>query len=251
MKSYADYPHASVSMSKDQLFLDSVNAVIRDYQINTIIESGTFLGLGSTTTLAEALINNNAKDIHFYTLEVDSNLYSKASKNLKRFSFITPVWGISVSEEAAKDFIDRDEALANHEKYPDVYIDDTKNPKQFYLNELSGNLSKQKGYNPMRSLQNLFSNNRPTFKEDVFSELLPQMPATGTLILLDSAGGIGYLEFLTVVKEMRNKEYVIILDDIHHLKHFRSLADIKKSPAFTIIAENSKNGWVIAAHKPV
>ena len=71
------------------------------------------------------------------------------------------------------------------------------------------------------------------------------------LIVLDSAGGIGYLEFQTVLKVMGNSEYFILLDDIHHLKHFRSARDIKTDKSFEILGLEQHHGWMLAHHRPV
>ena len=37
----------------------------------------------------------------------------------------------------------RDEMLANHAKYPDIYIDDVQDPVAFYSNELKGTLGRR------------------------------------------------------------------------------------------------------------
>jgi len=47
---------------------------------------------------------------------------------------------------------------------------------------------------------------------------------------------------------MGNKSYYLVLDDVHHLKHFRSLIDIKKDKKFEILCENLEHGWVIAKY---
>ena len=48
---------------------------------------------------------------------------------------------------------------------------------------------------------------------------------------------------------MKNKSYYILLDDTHHLKHFRGYEIIKNRGDFTIINSSEKNGWVLAYHK--
>ena len=50
---------------------------------------------------------------------------------------------------------------------------------------------------------------------------------------------------------MKNKNYYILLDDTHHLKHFRGYEIIKNRGDFTIINASEKNGWVLAYHKAV
>ena len=59
-----------------------------------------------------------------------------------------------------------------------------------------------------------------------------------------------YLEFQTVLKVMGNSEYFILLDDIHHLKHFRSARDIKTDKSFEILGLEQHHGWMLAHHRP-
>jgi predicted O-methyltransferase YrrM len=138
MKRYADYELASVSMASDELFLRTLDKVFTENPKVDILESGTYLGMGSTTSLAASLIRNKAKVNKFFTIEADFDLFRQASQNLKKFDFITPIWGLSVSVKEAADFIAKDEAIKNHEKYPDVFIDEIDDPTAFYTNEIEG-----------------------------------------------------------------------------------------------------------------
>ena len=52
---------------------------------------------------------------------------------------------------------------------------------------------------------------------------------TKQIVFLDSAGGVGYLEFKTFMKlpkkNLVNK--ILILDDVMHVKHYRSVTELK------------------------
>jgi hypothetical protein len=50
------------------------------------------------------------------------------------------------------------------------------------------------------------------------------------LIFLDSAGGIGYIEYLKVMSLQKDllKNKVLVLDDIYHVKHYRSVLDLEQ-----------------------
>lgn len=251
MKNYAEYSKGSISMSKDKKFLKTIDEVFNEYDIKVIVESGTFKGTGSTTTIAEAVIKNNIALESFYTIEVDYNFYKIAKKNLKKFKFVHPLWGLSVDQDKAISFIQNDDAIINHSNYPDVYIDTLNNPAEFYLNEINGQLSRsvKKKYR----FSNFFNirRNKDEFLKNVFDTLLPKIKTKSLLILLDSAGGIGYLEFKTVLQYLVNSEFIIILDDVHHLKHFRSLQFIRESSNFKILNESLEDGWVIARYKKI
>lgn len=250
MKDYAQYIKSSISMSKDQDFINTLEEIIKNNKIRYIVESGTYIGTGSTKTIADILLKNESTINKFYTIEVDDSFFQKAKKNLKKYSFVEPIWGLSVDPDEAIRFIRTDDAIINHEKHPDIFIDTLNNPIDFYTNEIKGQLSKtnKKG----NFLNRLFSNNtlQKGFRTNIFKDLLPAIKNTNPIILLDSAGGIGMLEFNTVLDLMRNNSFIIILDDIHHLKHFRSLAYIENSPNFTIINMSIQDGWAIASYNP-
>jgi len=247
LKRYSDYNHASVSMSAGEDFKKAIGHLFSTEPIEYIFESGTFDGSGSTTTLAKAVQQNRLPVKTFVTAEVDYRLYRKARKNLEAFPFVTPRWGMTVNYEEAKAFIKQDEAILHHDRYPDIFIDDVEDPQGFYLNELSGQLSKHHLRQSWLSrLSQLFEKRKEPFTENLFQEHLPAMASGKTLVLLDSAGGVGYLEFQKVQEIMKNKTYFLILDDIHHLKHFRSYAHLQQGNGFRILNDNPAQGWVLA-----
>lgn len=248
MKDYALYPAHSISMSKDEVFKATIDEIFAKNEVRFVLESGTFKGTGSTTTLANSIIKNKANIEKFYTIEVDKKFYNIAVKNLEQFSFIEPIWGLSVDKATALNFIENDEAINNHQNYPDVYIDTLNNPKQFYIDEIDGKLSKAARQSFLKKLLSFGINKATVFTENVFHKLLPKLANSTSLILLDSAGGIGYLEFLTAIDYLKNSNYYIILDDIHHLKHYRSLEYIQAGNGFELIATSKKDGWAIAKH---
>lgn len=251
MKDYSLYAGASVSMSKDQKFIDTIESIINQNDISYIVESGTYMGTGSTKTIADILEKNRKNITKFYTIEVDNTFFRKAKKNLKKYPFVEPIWGISVDPDVAINFVNSDDAIANHEKYPDVFIDTLNNPVEFYTNEIKGQFSRisiKPGLWDKIFKRKTLAEER--FQANVFKELLPKIKNSNPIILLDSAGGIGWLEFNTVMEYMKHNSFIIILDDIHHLKHFRSLAYIEASKNFTLINKSIQDGWVIAKYQP-
>jgi len=181
----------------------------------------------------------------FLTIEANFKFWWRACKNLKRYPFVEPLWGLTVNRSKAIEFIKNDDVLDNHEKIKDIYIDDIVNPKHFYLNEVSGRLG---GLSAKARLASTLL--RPLFwkGEDLLRRVLTPIREYRPLIVLDSAGGIGWLEFSTVVEVMGDFEYFLLLDDIHHLKHFRSYATVRQSDKFEIQGVNESAGWMLAAH---
>ena len=140
MKLYSEYPHASVVMQDDPVLMELLRRVIRERKFTHVLESGTYLGLGSTRFVAEAFPAESPPEI-FVTLETSWELWRRAKANLFKFPFVRPVWGLTVKRAAALDFVRQDDFLKNHRQHPDVYIDNVDDPVAFYLNELAVLLS--------------------------------------------------------------------------------------------------------------
>src|SRR3954470_8636625 len=104
MKLYSDCPHAGMSMSTDPVLRGLVARVVDAEGIKCVVETGTFLGMGSTTMLAEAFAAKEPPD-RFVTLEANRPSWEKARANLAGFPFVTPIWGLSVSLEEALAFL--------------------------------------------------------------------------------------------------------------------------------------------------
>lgn len=248
MKLYADYAHASISMVQDVEFKAQLLQVISSKGITHFLETGTFNGLGSTTMVSEAILEAGVPVEVFYTLERDPFFFEQAKTNLARFPFVKPVCGLSVDEEEAIRFLENDDFLAHHERYPDIFIDDLVDPRGFYIREVRGNLSGMNKSNsgPFAWFKNLFSAPPPGPETNLLEKLAGKIADHKPLILLDSAGGIGYLEFKTVMKVMKGKAFTLILDDTHHIKHWRSRRDVVNDADFTVLYDSSQHGRIIA-----
>jgi hypothetical protein len=221
MKIYKDYQFASITMLEDKPFLEALG----NFTPSVIVETGTHLGTGSTKMLASL----NPRKL--YTIECSFVNYSKAKENLKKLSFVECLHGLSVGFEESKEFM----TLNKHIFDDDVFIDDA-NPMEFYTNEIMGMLNGGEQINGM--------------KENLLSEILVKIADENPLILLDSAGGIGLLEFNKVKQIMGDRSYTLVLDDTHHVKHHRSKLEIQQDPSFKIVYNDDIHGRLIAVHNP-
>src|SRR5215813_11904456 len=122
MKLFGIESHASMDMSADPVLREQLTGLVRRHRIDVAIETGTFLGLGSTQFVAEALMAGGAPK-RFVTVEVNFANWCRAKANLQPYLFIDPRWGLSVGLEQGLEFLKHDEMLLNHERYPDIYID--------------------------------------------------------------------------------------------------------------------------------
>ena len=237
-------------MNKDVNLINSLAELASKNTIKYIIETGTHRGLGSTTMLGNAF-KNSSSIISLNTIEIDYYNFSLAKKNLSQFSFINCCYGCSLDLNDAIEYVKKDDAILHHEKYPELFIDNEKAPVNFYVNELEGRLNDSSNNIIKQFLKKILRPNRNTSTNPTYNllpNLIKEFYNHEMLIVLDSAGGVGHMEFQITDELMKNKNYYILLDDTHHLKHFRGYDIIKNRGDFSIINASEKNGWVLAYH---
>lgn len=178
---------------KSSLFENEIRNVIQKYDLKEIVETGTNTGLGSTAILAKM-------EIPVFTLECNPANYRQAKINLASKPHVTLLNGFSLNRREMVDFIIHDKT-----EHPLDVMVDTSEPIPFYLTEINFDV-------PEDLLFNLINNDKPQ------------------LIFLDSAGGVGYLEYLKVMSLDKDllKNKTLVLDDIYHVKHYRSVKDLEQ-----------------------
>ncbi len=250
MKQYTSHPGFSTSMADDKQLEELIRKIIIEEKVTHVFESGTYLGTGSTRMIADAFADVGAPK-KFITVEANYFNWVKAVKNLEKYPFVTPVWGLTLNRKEAIEFVVNDEMLKNADKYPDIYCDGGDDPHGFYTKEIKGEFGNSRfgllNYLYNRKIKKEEKNHYQG--ENMIKKYLTEMKNNNPLILLDSSGGVGYLEFKTTPETLNGKPFIIILDDIHHVKHHRSYLDIKNSPDFTVVGENYDGGWLFAMRK--
>lgn len=246
MKLLSESPGARMSMAVNAELRRQVRELAAAVPITHVLETGTFRGLGSTTMLAEAFAGQ-PPPAFFVTVEANWVSWRQARRNLARFPFVRPLWGRTIPAVRALDFIRRDEMLRDHARYPDVFIDDVSDPVAFYTREVRGGLGGV-ARNPRYLARWMLDRCTAYAGHNLLEENLLACRDHRPLVLLDSAGGIGYLEFLVTREIMGNRPYWLLLDDIQHIKHYRSYQIVKSDPAFRVLAASENDGWVLVAH---
>jgi hypothetical protein len=221
----------------------------RQSPITHILETGTNVGLGSTRFIAEILRSQYSPPCQFVTIEANHHSWRQARENLKRFPFVQALWGLSTSREEALRFVGSDPALKDHHKYPNIFIDDVRDPVAFYSSEIAGRLGGG-SRNPVEKVLEIADRPRFYAGEGLLAKWLEEFKSYAPLIVLDSAGGVGFLEFNTVLRVMTDHRYHLLLDDICHLKHFRSYEHVYQDPNFEVTAESKEAGWLLARYQP-
>jgi len=180
-------------------------------EVNEIIETGTFLGAGSTLVFAQT-----KKSV--ISIECNKNHYEQAINNLKDYPNVKLIHGHSLKKDEMFEFISTDDI---YNKNLNIAMENPRDPKLFYITEISGDSP----------------------KENVFPELIDNEKKQ--LIFLDSAGGVGFLEFKKLIEigEEKLKNKILFLDDINHVKHYRSVIELENMGYKFNRSQSNRWGW--------
>ena len=178
-------------MIADDDFIKAMTGIIRSENIQFVFESGTYLGTGSTTTLADLFVANNKLPTKFITVEGNLDYHKTAKKNLEKYKFIEPVFGLSVDYLEAVRFLVNDEIFSNLDKYPEVYIDHTNNAQHGYLQEIMigvfhAKIERESGKRK-KGLFRSATKSEIVFKNNALEEYCSANFSDTSMILLDSA----------------------------------------------------------------
>lgn len=181
-----------------------IDGIIKKYAIESIVETGAYDGMGSSQILAST-------ELPFDTIECHGMNFIAAKVNLENFKNTRVHHAYSLKLEEMLEFIKQDDWTNNPDEMIKLGVKfDHENPRWYYTHELNDVVSKPPQEN---QLMNLITN--------------PERQ----LIFLDSSGGVGLLEFQKVRELPKEilKEKLIMLDDINHIKHYRSLQWMKEN----------------------
>jgi hypothetical protein len=202
-------------------FEDTINSLIKEYPVNEIIETGTFNGLGSTSVFART-------GLPVFSMDSCLSHHNQAKVNLASSSNVKLYFASSLPYKEMVEFIQKDDIYTSEEVRTrkitvDVWQDiDTDSSKRFYINEVGG-----------------FTDTQPQ-KENLLMELIDNDKKQ--LVFLDSAGGVGFLEFkkFMSLSQDRIKNKVLVLDDVSHVKHYRSVVFLKQNNYNVTVSEDQR-----------
>jgi len=196
-------------MAASQELREDIKYVIGRYRPKHIIETGTYMGLGSTSAILYGLKEADIKGFSFISMESNPDFYKIAKQNLDEEYNGSLVLMNKVS-------VPRNLLPSKVDHVPDNIITDHIDP-QHYTKEVPRGVEDNGLLAAMMLLE---------FAPD--------------LVLLDSAGHLGTIEFeylLTLAIE----PFILILDDTLHRKHYKTMEKIKADPIRFEILKESKN----------
>lgn len=204
-------------MTSSGAFNKALTTLVANNGITKIIETGTYLGTGTTRAILDGL-QAHGKPFQFFSIEVNPDNYKKAVMNNGRVGGLYLINGLSISKSDLPKVVEFTD-------FPDNVVVDYQEQTRStsYVNEVKYNV-----------------------KDEVLYECLKAFDARPELVVLDSAGHIGMQEFDYLMQYVQGT-FFLALDDINHVKHYKTVQKIKDDERFKIVWETSdKFGSLLA-----
>ena len=217
-------------VTTESQFARSVRDIFARIRPTRIIETGTYRGTGTTTIIASAIRDLGIEKAQFVSIEVNPSNVKRAIENLAKAGLnVEIINGLSVPRSMlpTREQIERD--LVQHVIADGLVVDHEEGERaELYFRET----------------------NFADLPEDVLGQVLRRFDDRPDFVLLDSGGHMGYVEFQYVIQRLSGPCH-IALDDIYHVKHYRSFQEIKKDTRFEVVAASEeKFGFCIARFNP-
>lgn len=182
-------------------FKEALTDLVATHKMTRIIETGTYHGTGTTKAILDGIALHTERPVSFVSIEVNPINYAQAVRNTKGQP-VTILNGLSIPKSLKpkkEDIVFEDypeDTIVDHQ--PQVRVDR-------YYEEIDFNV--------------------PDCQLDQALLLTSFYP---NLVVLDSAGHIGTIEFDYLMGKVKG-EFYLALDDTRHVKHSKTVAKIDKA----------------------
>jgi hypothetical protein len=206
------------------IFKKSVEKLITEIKPIKIVETGTYLGTGTTKILAESL---QELPYELLTIEVNPRNCIEAKKNLYKYPSIRVLEGLSIPRDKLPS-IEETEMMLHSLENEDIYVDFKEHERlHCYMRECAYDVP-----------------------DDLLRICSRYFDYSVDLYLLDSSGHLGFIEFCYILSFQKSSCH-FILDDVYHVKHFKSLQMMRRDPRFLLkVVSEEKFGFCIAEYDP-
>jgi hypothetical protein len=219
-----------MSLLLDGEVAQAIKSTFTRFHPRKIAETGTFLGLGSTTIIASTL-RDLGYEAEFYSIEVNPEYYAQARQHLKGSGlrrYVHLLNGLSVPRALLPGKEAIRQLLA---ECPDDIFDDLQKScgGEGYIKEVDF----------------------PEVPDDLLHQVMSGFDFRPDFVLLDSAGHLGFIEFLYLLPMMAGPCLLALDDAGQHVKHRRTLKYIRRDERFRPLFQTSERyGFVIVRFEP-
>ena len=232
-----NYDLGTMSVSADSEFAMNLWMLITKHGIRKVIETGTYLGTGTTAVIASALddlIENKVvavEDVTFITIEAKKEHADIAEDNLRKSgfdAFTTVLRGLSIPEDL----------LPTPQAIKEWTVDAVKD------------LPIVADHHESDRVYRYYSETANVQHDDQLGFALGKMNYRPDFVLLDSAGHVGLAEWEYLTDNLKGPCF-IALDDVFHIKHYRSFQRMTEDSRYDIrYLSREKYGACIAHYCP-
>ncbi len=221
----------AITVGTESEFGTALERIVVERRPSRIIETGTFEAKGTTLAIARGL-RKSGHAARFLTIECNALNYDRALRNLARDGFlgmVTPLHGLSVPRQILPSLEQIKKWCVEDIEFDDIFVDH---------------------YEADRAQRYYAETNFDGVPDNLLGACLNLFDNQPDLVLLDSGGHMGNVEFNYLIEALE-APCVIALDDILHIKHHRSYRQIKSDPRFRLLSESrEKFGSCIAEFTP-
>ena len=230
----ADYNHKAdlTQIDSESEFARAIRRVFKDHRPRRIVETGTYLGEGTTRVIASSLREESMADACFHSIEINPKHLARARENLSRQGLESRVnlhLGLSVPRRLLPSMAEIEQRTVRGIEEDDLFVDhrELERAALYY---------KETDYG--------------TAAEDLLGKVIRGFNGCPDFVLLDSGGHLGNVEFNYLLQQLDGPCW-IALDDVNHIKHRRSLRQMQSDARFEIlVTSDEKFGFCLARFTP-
>jgi hypothetical protein len=187
-------------MSAGTAFTDALTGIIYAHSLKKIIETGSYKGEGTTAAIRRAM----SGDEQVYSIEVNPTYHHEAEV-ANGGSGIHFLLGLSIGNAQ-------------------IPVDTTFNVPDWVV------VDHQPEYRSQLYNREVMHK----VPDHMLDYALAQMDHRPDLVILDSAGHMGYIEFRYLMERVHG-DFFLALDDTNHVKHYETCQVIKDDPRFSLV----------------
>ena len=223
---------SQTEVKPDSEFSRAIKDVFSSISPKRIIETGTFLGTGTTHIIARTLRELGSREVSFKTIECNPRNAEQARANLNRAGlgdFVQVINGVTLPRAMLPSITEIEREYIGQKFDEQIFVDHAEQQRAILYHQ---------------------ETEFPNIPDDALGRCMKEFQNRPDFVLLDSAGHLGNLEFNYFVKLLKGP-CVIALDDVYHVKHHKSLKQIQSDSRFNILAlSREKFGFCIASFSP-
>ena len=234
LKVAADYADNMDGTDIDRLseFASAIRRLFAEHRPTKLVETGTYPSEGTTRVIADALRQLGISGAQFHSIEINQDHLARTRRSLSLNGLETLVQlhhGVSVPRGLVPSLSEIERSTVGEIEENDLFVDHREHERAtLYFKETD------------------FYG----VPDDQLGRVLREFGGRPDFVLLDSRGHMGNVEFNYLLSQLEGPCW-IALDDVHHIKHRRSLRQMQADPRFEIRVEsNEKFGFCIARFTP-